>query len=65
MRKCMLQLRISPHERELVRLYAQLSGKTMSQLIRERVVDKALQPLREAVAREGEVDTPEGQGDAA
>jgi uncharacterized protein (DUF1778 family) len=55
MRKCMLQLRISRYEREMVRLYAELSGKTMSQLIRERVVDKALQPLREAVAREAEV----------
>jgi uncharacterized protein (DUF1778 family) len=54
MRKCMLQLRISPHEREMVRHYAQLSGKTMSQLIREYVVDKALQPLREAVSREAE-----------
>ena len=54
MLKCMLQLRISPHEREMVRLYAQLSGKTMSQLIREYVVDKALQPLREAVSREAE-----------
>jgi len=54
MRKCMLQLRISPHEWEMVRLYAQLSGKTMSQLIREYVVDKALQPLREAVSREAE-----------
>lgn len=52
MRKCMLQMRISPHEREIVRLYAELSGKTMSQLIRERVVDKALQPLREAAAQE-------------
>jgi hypothetical protein len=52
MRKCMLQMRISPYEREIVRLYAELSGKTMSQLIRERVVDKALQPLREAVAQE-------------
>jgi hypothetical protein len=38
----------------MVRLYAQLSGKTMSQLIREYVVDKALQPLREAVSREAE-----------
>lgn len=56
MRKCMLQLRISPHEREMVRLYAQLSGKTMSQLIRERVVDRALQPLRDAVAQESSED---------
>jgi hypothetical protein len=53
----MLQLRVSPREREMVRVYAELAGKTMSQLIRERVVDKALQPLRDAVAQESSEGT--------
>jgi hypothetical protein len=40
--------KLSPFERRVVQEYARLRGQTVSQLIRERVIDRAVKPLRQA-----------------
>jgi hypothetical protein len=42
-------LRTTPMERHAVRAYALARGLTVSELIRETIVERAVKPLREAV----------------
>jgi hypothetical protein len=50
-------LRTTPMERLAVRAFALAQGLTVSELIRQRIVERAVRPVREAVAAvEVEVD---------
>jgi hypothetical protein len=47
-------------QRKAVQAFAALQGKTVSQLIDEAIIQKAVRPLRQAVCAEGQVqDGPE------